>query len=285
MRECFVLLKKLRVRQIFIGSVVLVVFVATITIAFASSNKTERDTIVESSKTVATTAKVMTSITTEKATEKDSQEAKEVASKYEKIPNKTETVSTTNDSPAYIDKLEIVNKPFKTVYYVGDEYVMDGILIKGYFTNGAVEDLTSKTYYYPEKAINPGKAHINIEYCDYYDNLGWTNKLVFTVKEPTVNISDRALTLNLGDIASLSTTTDPAGQTVSWHVSDPNVLNIDSNGNINAIALGSSVVYATFTYNEIEYTSEYCTVTVKGTVPETETITQSEKTMDSEIIN
>ena len=82
-----------------------------------------------------------------------------------------------------------------------------------------------------------------------------------TVEKPGVTLSATSLSLMPGDSKTLSATTKPSGQSVSWSSSNTSVATV-SGGKITAVASGTATITAKFTYNGTEY-SQKCTVTVE----------------------
>lgn len=101
------------------------------------------------------------------------------------------TESTTNDLPAYVYKIKILNLPDVTTYYVGDEISIDGLKVQAYFHNGTSEDVSDKLsfpYGLDEYTSTPGVKRVHIEYVDFDTNLV-TTYFTITVKEPPVTES------------------------------------------------------------------------------------------------
>lgn len=173
------------------------------------------------------------------------------------------------DANKFIMKIEVTQMPVKTVYYVGDTFDFRGLEVTGYFSTGEVEDITPYVQIYNEKAYSASdKYGIYMEYTDNSDaiNLAYTEFYV-KVLEPDIDISQKNITLDVGENAKNTAITQAGGCTITWHSTDTSVVTVDSNGNITAVGSGSASVYAEISlYGTSSYTfqkqSPYCTVTV-----------------------
>ncbi len=173
------------------------------------------------------------------------------------------------DANKFIMKIEVTQMPVKTVYYVGDTFDFRGLEVTGYFSTGEVEDITPYVQIYNEKAYSASNKYgIYMEYTDNSDAicLAYTEFYV-KVLEPDIDISQKSVTLNVGESATNSAITPATGCTITWHSTDTSVATVDSNGNITAVGSGSASVYAEISlYGTSSYTfqkqSPYCTVTV-----------------------
>ena len=68
----------------------------------------------------------------------------------------------TTKVPKYIGRIEVTQKPIKTVYYVGDKLDFTGLEVTGYFLNGDVEDVTADcSFYTVGYACSPSKKISN----------------------------------------------------------------------------------------------------------------------------
>ena len=181
----------------------------------------------------------------------------------------TEGSTENPDANKFIMKIEVTQMPVKTVYYIGDTFDFRGLEVTGYFSTGEVEDITPYVQIYNEKAYSASdKYGIYMEYTDNSDAicLAYTEFYV-KVLEPDIDISQKSVTLNLGESATNSAITPATGCTITWHSTDTSVATVDSNGNITAVGSGSASVYAEISlYGTSSYTfqkqSPYCTVTV-----------------------
>lgn len=90
----------------------------------------------------------------------------------------------------------------------------------------------------------------------------------FTVTEGSVNpdivLNKSNLALTVGNTASLTATTRPSGETVTWSSSDTDIATV-SNGTVTAIGAGSATITAQITVDGTNYT-DTCAVTVTAGV-------------------
>ena len=90
----------------------------------------------------------------------------------------------------------------------------------------------------------------------------------FTVAQGSVNpdivLNKSNMALTVGNTASLTATTKPSGETVTWSSSDTDVATV-SNGTVTAIGAGSATITAQITVDGNNYT-DTCAVTVTAGV-------------------
>ena len=83
------------------------------------------------------------------------------------------------------------------------------------------------------------------------------------VVTPSVTLNKTTATLaEVGDTETLTATTVPAGETVTWSSNDEEVATV-SNGTVTAVAAGEAIITAKITVGGTDYTAT-CTVTVSG---------------------
>lgn len=82
-----------------------------------------------------------------------------------------------------------------------------------------------------------------------------------TLKATTISLNKYSLNMKLGTCTTLTATTDPKGQSVTWTSSNPSVATVDGNGNLNANQVGTTTITAKMTYKGQTYTAT-CKVTV-----------------------
>lgn len=97
-----------------------------------------------------------------------------------------------------------------------------------------------------------------------YNGVEYTDSVLFYVREPveSVKLSEKELTMKVGEQAQLTPIVKPAKATfkdVYWFSTDENIVTVDENGNVSAVAPGEAGVYViTFDGNF----KKTCTVTV-----------------------
>lgn len=79
----------------------------------------------------------------------------------------------------------------------------------------------------------------------------------------SVLINTHAVTVAEGDTVTLTATTKPAGQTVTWTSSDATVATVTSAGVVEGVAEGNAIITATITVDGVSYT-DTCTVVVEA---------------------
>ena len=106
-----------------------------------------------------------------------------------------------------------------------------------------------------------GKVTITVQM--NYNGYTYSDSCTLNVIEPYININSTSQTLYKGQSTTLSASTYPKDQTVSWKSSNTNVAKV-SNGTITAQGnTGTATITASFTYGGKTY-SKTCSVTVKS---------------------
>lgn len=80
---------------------------------------------------------------------------------------------------------------------------------------------------------------------------------------PSVVINTHAVTIKEGDTVTLTASTVPAGETVTWSSDDSTVASVTSGGIVSGDAVGSAIITATITVDGVDYT-DTCTVIVEA---------------------
>lgn len=153
-----------------------------------------------------------------------------------------------------VSSISITNMPKKTQYYVGDKFDTIGLELKTTYTDGTTEVITSGFTTSGFSSTSAGTKTITVEYG------GKTTTFTVTVNTPIVSLSSTSKSMTVGDTATLTATTTPSGQTVTWTSSNTSVATV-SDGTITAKAAGTATITAKFTYNGITYRKN-CSVTV-----------------------
>lgn len=79
----------------------------------------------------------------------------------------------------------------------------------------------------------------------------------------SVLINTHALSLDEGDTVTLTATTNPEGETVTWSSSDDTIATVTSGGVVEGIAEGNAIITASITVDGVTYT-DTCTVVVNA---------------------
>lgn len=78
---------------------------------------------------------------------------------------------------------------------------------------------------------------------------------------PAVVVDPKTASVTEGDTVTITATTTPAGETVTWESSDDTVATVTSGGVVEGVAAGSAIITASITVDGVAYT-DTCTVTV-----------------------
>lgn len=79
----------------------------------------------------------------------------------------------------------------------------------------------------------------------------------------SVLINTHALSLDEGDTVTLTATTNPEGETVTWSSSDDTIATVTSGGVVEGVAEGNAIITASITVDGVTYT-DTCTVVVNA---------------------
>lgn len=171
-----------------------------------------------------------------------------------------ETYASEYDVPfVALDSVEliavsVVNSPNNTVYYIGDSLNTSGLEIELTYDDGTTETITSGFTTSGFSSTTAGTKTVTVSY------EGFTDTFAVTVKTPSIALSASSKSMTVGDSTTLTATTTPSGQTVTWTSSNTSVATV-TGGMITAKAFGSATITAKFTYNGKTY-SKTCSVTV-----------------------
>lgn len=156
-----------------------------------------------------------------------------------------------------LSSISIATQPSKKTYYIGDSLNTSGLQLELTYSDGSTETVSSGYIVSGFSSETAGTKTVTVNY------EGLTTTFNVTVKTPTISISSTSKTLTVGDTATLTVTTTPSGQSVSWTSSNTNVVSV-SNGVVTAKASGTAVITAKLTYNGKTYSST-CNITVNST--------------------
>ena len=154
-----------------------------------------------------------------------------------------------------IDSMEINSNPEKSTYYIGDSLSTSGLKLLVTYSDGTTETITSGFTTSGFSLTAAGTKTVTVSY------EGFTDTFTVTVKTPSITLSSSSKTMSIGDTSTITATTTPSGQAVTWTSSNTSVATV-SGGKITAKASGSTTITAKFTYNGKTY-SKTCSVTVE----------------------
>lgn len=110
------------------------------------------------------------------------------------------------------------------------------------------------------KAVGAGSATITAQFV--YGGTTHSENCSVTVTEVSVRISKSSLSLYVGGSETLSATTSPRGESVSWSSSNSGVASVDSSGRVTAHSAGSATITAMIN-SGTRSVSATCRVTVE----------------------
>ena len=165
------------------------------------------------------------------------------------------TVTVKSKSPTGI---KIITNPTKTSYYVGDNINLDGLSVQATYNNGITASVEDYDVESSGAMSTAGRKTISVSYL--YNDIIKTTSFNITVEKPQIEMSKASFTMKKGDTSTVTATTIPTSQNVSWKSSDTSVATV-SGGKITAVGSGATTISASFIYNGISYASE-TTVTV-----------------------
>lgn len=155
-----------------------------------------------------------------------------------------------------LSSISIVTQPSKKVYYIGNSLDTSGLQLKLTYSDGSTETVSSGYTTSGFSSTTAGTKTVTVTY------EGLTTTFNVTVNTPSISLSQTSKTMTVGDRATLTATTTPSGQSVSWTSSNSSVASV-SNGVVTAKASGTATITAKFTYNGKTY-SKTCNITVNN---------------------
>ena len=108
-------------------------------------------------------------------------------------------------------------------------------------------------------AVNPGTATITASFS--YEGTTYSASCNVTVKEVSVKLDQTSKTVYQTDEFTLTATSTPTGQSISWSSSDSSIAKV-SNGKVTAVNPGTAKITASFVYGGKTFSAS-CSVTVK----------------------
>lgn len=151
--------------------------------------------------------------------------------------------------------LEINNDEIKTEYYIGDLLDINDLYLTIKYSDGSTETISSGYKVSGFSSSVAGTRVVTVTYGDL------TSSFIVTINAPNLSISPSSKTLNTGETATVTVTTAPSDQTVTWFSSNTSVATV-SGGTITAKGAGTATITAKFTYNGITY-SKTCIIIVE----------------------
>lgn len=160
---------------------------------------------------------------------------------------------------ATLESIFVVSEPQRTNYYVGDNLDVSGLQLQLNYSDGTTEIITEDFTLSEFDTHQVGTQRIIVTY------KGMSTSFNVTVEMPEITVSSTEETLEIDGTVSLSAETTPGSQDIVWTSSNENVATI-TDGVVTAVAPGTAVITAQFTYNGEVY-SETCAITVNEPLP------------------
>ena len=174
------------------------------------------------------------------------------------------TATTTNKSYLQAKSLEIVSKPSKTEYYIGDSFSASGLKVKVKYSDGSSKDVTALVNVVAPDMSRSGSQNVKISYTE--NSIKVETSFSINIKIPSLTLSSDEEVLTVGQYLYLSAKTTPSNCSVSWTSSDNTVATVSSSGKVSALNEGIAVIVASFNYGNSTY-SETCIISVKSNKP------------------
>ena len=86
--------------------------------------------------------------------------------------------------------------------------------------------------------------------------------ILFIMADTSISLNKTSASVAAGSTTSITATTNPAGETVTWSSSDTSIATV-SNGTVTGVAAGNAIITASITVGGQKYTAQ-CAVTVTG---------------------
>ena len=169
--------------------------------------------------------------------------------------------------------ISIATLPTKTQYFIGDSLDLTGLTLNLHYNNGTTEIITD-LFGAGADLDKQGTEEVIVKYGSF--------QTTYTVRVDSPEISGlpASMTLAAGCQKTLSVSTYPSGQPVSWSSSNTNAVTVDASGRIKAVsASGSATVTASFNYNGRSYSRSITVNTAAGGI----SISQSSGAQNTDI--
>ena len=157
-----------------------------------------------------------------------------------------------------LSSISIATQPSKKTYYIGDSLDTSGLQLKLTYSDSSTKTVSSGYTTSGFSSATAGTKTVTVTY------EGLTATFNVMVNTPSISISPSNKTMTVGDTATLTATTTPSGQSITWTSSNTSVATV-SNGVVIAKASGTATITAKFTYNGKTY-SNTCRVTVNNPI-------------------
>ena len=149
-----------------------------------------------------------------------------------------------------------VYPPDKYLYYMGESLDTSGLKLRLEYTDGSTSVIDKGYSVSGFDSSVEGHKNVTVSYG------GKTDSFEVMVISSSVSLSQKSITLNLGETKTISAITDPVGCYVKWSVWDNSVVNV-SDGKITAVGVGETKIVVAFEW-EGYYSFATCDVTVNA---------------------
>lgn len=156
-----------------------------------------------------------------------------------------------------IESISVVDGTYPTQLYVGEHIDVSNMKIKVKYSNGKEQMISNGFTLSMTTSEKTGFYDIKVT----YKGAATTVRVEFADAGVTISASTREMFV--GDTISLSATTRPSGQEVSWHSSNNNVATVNAKGVVSGVSAGTVTITATIKVGGSSFKNE-CKITVKA---------------------
>lgn len=171
------------------------------------------------------------------------------------------------DSTHIIPRNEVLTTDFIDLWWIGDYSDVNTGDNAGFIAIHMMNALNTGGFQI--QSTDKGKGQFAFEFTGHYSmNAQDTVPYEIYIQQggsepvPVVLINTHAVSVAEGDDVTLTASTTPTGEVVTWTSSDTSVATV-SNGVVSAVAEGSAIITASITVDGVDYT-DTCTVVVEA---------------------
>ena len=171
----------------------------------------------------------------------------------------------TEDSTHIIPRNDLLQSDFKTIWWIGDYSDVNTGANAGFIAIKMLNALNTAGFQI--QSADKGKGQFAFEFTGHY-SMDQQDKVPYEmyIKQggesvtPSVLLNTHATSVNEEGTVTLTATTVPADETVTWSTSDSSVATV-ANGVVTGVAEGNAIITASITVDGVTYT-DTCTVVV-----------------------
>ncbi len=172
------------------------------------------------------------------------------------------------DASHIIPRNDLLISDFLTVWWIGDYSDVNTGDNAGFIAIKMINAMNTGGFQI--QSTDKGKGQFAFEFTGHY-SMNAQDKVPYEIyiqqggeePVPSVVINTHAVTIKEGDTVTLTASTIPAGETVTWSSDDSTVASVTSGGVVSGDAVGSAIITATITVDGVDYT-DTCTVIVEA---------------------